>query len=478
MKRFIVILICTFSLSYCYSQSNNLVLNPSFEEHDICKDLHASLPNGRVIYWNSASVGTTDYYNSCVNDSSVIYIGVRVPLNQLGFEYPKSGTGYIGLVPHANLLDGRNWREYAQGTLRDTLINNQKYILSFYLSYADAYWLPEACFDNFGVYFSDTQLNYGSYEESLPLMPQFQNPIGNLFNTKIGWQRVEGTYTAHGGEKYLTLGNFENNANTRVYDCFGTGITSSDYYESYLYMDDVSLIDTSLIDTISLCFNDSIQIGDTYASSTGMYYDTVEGLIARTYVQMRPQYASYREVDVPYQRGDTVKVGMREFCYSDTVKAPFIYCDSFSTSGSCFRLQYLWTTPDTFIDERYTNIYGCDSTVRYHIRTNVGINDPSASTYNNITIYPNPASQLINLKISIPNIRDENENPAEMQIEIYDAVGNIVSGLCHSDEGGISNTGKEINYKINISELSKGMYFIKVIGKENRIIGNARFIKN
>jgi hypothetical protein len=135
-------------------------------------------------------------------------------------------------------------------------------------------------------------------------------------------------------------------------------------------------------------------------------------------------------------------------------------------------------TPDTFIDERYTNIYGCDSTVRYHLRTNVGINDPSASTYHNITIYPNPASQLINLKISIPNIRDENENPAEMQIEIYDAVGNIVSGLCHSDEGGISNTGKEINYKINISELSKGIYFIKVIGKENRVIGNARFIKN
>jgi hypothetical protein len=70
-----------------------------------------------------------------------------------------------------------------------------------------------------------------------------------------------------------------------------------------------------------------------------------------------------------------------------------------------------------------------------------------------------------------------------MQIEIYDAVGNIVSGLCHSDEGGISNTGKEINYKINISELSKGMYFIKVVsrdnsGKENRVIGNARFIKN
>jgi hypothetical protein len=39
------------------------VLNPSFEEHDICKDLHAGLPNGRVIYWNSASVGTTDYFN-------------------------------------------------------------------------------------------------------------------------------------------------------------------------------------------------------------------------------------------------------------------------------------------------------------------------------------------------------------------------------------------------------------------------------
>jgi hypothetical protein len=135
-------------------------------------------------------------------------------------------------------------------------------------------------------------------------------------------------------------------------------------------------------------------------------------------------------------------------------------------------------TADTTIVLNLPSVTGCDSMVYFHCRNNVGIDEPNASTYNNITIYPNPANQLINLKISIPNIRDENENPAEMQIEIYDAVGNIVNGLCHSDEGGISNTGKEINYKINISELSKGIYFIKVIGKENRIIGNARFIKN
>jgi hypothetical protein len=345
MKRFIVILICTFSLSYCYSQSNNLVLNPSFEEHYGCKNFFEGINLLVINNWNTPSINSGDYYNRCINDS-LLSFDSSIPYNYAGFEFPNTGNAYVGISTHVQYLDGRSWREYIQGTLQDTLKNAHTYIIRFNISNAEVI-SKHACFDNFGVYFSHTQLNYGSFEENLPLSPQFQNTIGNLLDVTVGWQKVEGTYTAHGGEKYLTLGNFENNANTRVYDCFGTGITSSDYYESYLYMDDVSLIDTSLIDTISLCFNDSIQIGDTYASSTGMYYDTVEGLIARTYVQMRPQYASYREVDVPYHRGDTVKIGMREICYSDIVRAPFIYCDSIDPSDTtlCWSIAYLWPPP-------------------------------------------------------------------------------------------------------------------------------------
>ena len=461
---FISVLFCNNTLM---AQRSNLVINPSFEEYNTCPLWAGGIYQGYCNYWNSPIDGSTDYYNSCDLD-----VTADVPLNFAGFEYARTGNAYAGFIIY--YFPSPSYREYIQGILYDTLKVGQSYIVKYFISLSDIYYFNKFCIDNIGVYLIDTQLYYPTLNTNIPLVPTLQNHAGNWMNAKIGWQRIEGRLTANGGEKFITIGNFQNNTNTNKQDCFGLGISNSDIY---IYVDDVSLIDTSLIDTISLCFSDSIQIGDIYASSTGMYYDTVEGLIARTYVQMRPQYASFREVDVPYHRGDTVKIGMREFCYSDTVRTPFIYCDSL-VSGSCFRVQYLWPTPDTFIDERYTNIYGCDSTVRYHIRTNVGINDPSASTYHNITIYPNPASQLINLKISIPNIRDENENPAELQVEIYDAVGNIVSGLCHSDEGGISNTGKEINYKINISELSKGIYFIKVIGKENRVIGNARFIKN
>jgi hypothetical protein len=92
---------------------------------------------------------------------------------------------------------------------------------------------------------------------------------------------------------------------------------------------------------------------------------------------------------------------------------------------------------------------------------------------NEIRVYPNPASDIINIEVS----RFKYQDIRELQIEIYDAIGNNVNGLCHSDEGGISTTGKEINYQLNINELSNGIYFIRILDKENKIIGNGKFIK-
>ena len=475
MKNFVQFILLLLITSFINAQSN-LVLNPSFEQYDECKNIDLGIIDfGKVNFWNTPGLCSSDYYNACiVNNDSGNFIGCSVPLNSTGFEYPYSGNAYVGIVNGINIPGDFFSSECIQGTIRDSLKIAHKYILKFYISLAE-YQDRYGCFDNIDVYFSDTSINLGTILFPIPLIPHFSNPTGNIFNKKIGWQKVEGTYTAHGGERKIIIGNFNTRTSNHIYDCKGLGITTSDYYSNYIYIDDVSLIDTSIIDTINLCFNDSIQIGEIYAKTTGMYFDTVEGIVARTYVQMRPQYGSLQIIDVPYHRGDTIQIGMRQFCYSDTVRAPFVYCDSL-VSGSCFKIQYLWPTPDTFIDEKYTNVFGCDSTVRYILRTNVGINSPQAYTQGVITIYPNPANELINLQIKFPKIY--NENTSDLNIEITDALGRNITtqAKLNSQNSGQYSQNKEQNYKFDISNLSSGFYFIKVLNK-NQLVGNSRFIK-
>ena len=263
----------------------------------------------------------------------------------------------------------------------------------------------------------------------------------------------------------MIIGNFNTQVTNRVYDCFHNGANNNSEYGNYLYIDDVSVIDTSITDTIYLCASDSVAIGNMYAKSSGIYYDTVEDLIAKTYILMRLMSGSYTEIDMPYHKGDTITIDMRQFCYSDTVRAPFFYCDSIDASDTtlCYHRAYLWPTPDTFIDLKYHNIYGCDSTVRYHLTTTVGIDEPTPVAWlasNGISIYPNPASTSLNISIAV---KDETKNQ-KFTVEIFDAIGRVIRAEKFIQSNAI---------KIDISALASGIYFVRVLSENNKGIGAA-----
>ena len=50
-----------------------------------------------------------------------------------------------------------------------------------------------------------------STKEVLAFIPVVENPIGRIMTNKDYWVAVEGIYEAQGGEKFLTIGNFNNN---------------------------------------------------------------------------------------------------------------------------------------------------------------------------------------------------------------------------------------------------------------------------
>jgi len=233
-KIFIVIFL------YLVSNANaqNLVLNPSFEDTIACPTTTA-IPM-QCKYWYTANIGSPDYFS----EQPDIFCGTSpVPLSNVGYQYARTGIAYVGLVTLMQPLNPNylNRREYIGGELSDTLKQGHEYCVSFYISVAEEL---KYVTDGIGLYLSiDSAVDY-TINTNLPFVPQISNPSGNIIYDTLNWVQISGTYIANGGEKYLTIGNFKDNANTLI-DSINNNVPQS-RYESYLFIDDVSVIDCTV----------------------------------------------------------------------------------------------------------------------------------------------------------------------------------------------------------------------------------------
>ncbi len=199
----------------------NLVPNPSFED-----TIHCPIGPGYLNYArNWTQIGTSDYYNICANGP------VGVPSNGAGYQFARTGNAYAGFY---NYGFGANVREYAQVKLDSTLKPLHKYCTEFYVSMGD---IGKYACNNIGVYFSDTMIV--TTNNLFSLSPQLSNNfLTNPLTDKIGWTKVSGISIATGGENYITIGNFLDDANSDT-----TVVNTGGIYAPYYYIDDVSVVD-------------------------------------------------------------------------------------------------------------------------------------------------------------------------------------------------------------------------------------------
>jgi len=223
-KRFIFIMLCIVAYHHNLAQIN-LVPNPSFEDTVHCPYFSNQL--NFAIHWYTPTPGSSDYCNAC---STINQVGV--PFNVEGFQFARTGNAYAGF---ATYYAGANEREYLQVKLDSVLIANHKYCTEFYVSLCDTQYV--AC-NNMGLYFSDTALLSNS-TGVLNVIPQINNDIiTNPLTNKIEWTKVSGVFVATGGENYITIGNFLNDANSDTVHVAGGCCAAAGYY-----LDDVSVID-------------------------------------------------------------------------------------------------------------------------------------------------------------------------------------------------------------------------------------------
>ncbi|MFM1876061.1 MAG: hypothetical protein RL266_1798 [Bacteroidota bacterium] len=225
MKWLLVALI----LPIC-SVGQNLVPNSSFEDGYDCP---FNISQFFVNDWFNPSLETTpDYYHACSN-----YPIVGIPQNICGYEFPRAGDGYIGLVLGSRTQG--DYREYACIELDAQLESGTEYEVSFFLSLADS--------SNFSVNSLGVQLSSSVpvqiFAHEIPLNNPLFNSDTSIYHNKVGWSEFRVSYLALGGESYLSIGNFsEFNQTVFFPTSFGGDTTSSNNFSyAYYYIDEVSV---------------------------------------------------------------------------------------------------------------------------------------------------------------------------------------------------------------------------------------------
>ncbi|NOU16128.1 MAG: OmpA family protein [Bacteroidales bacterium] len=162
--------------------SQNLVFNGDFETVERYPDNYAQISLATGWY----TLNRADLYNS---RSNPFYFNMAMP----GLRTPRTGNGFAGIVVGEH--------ETIQTKLTQTLSKDSQYRVEFYLKLA---WCSQCALTPvFGL------LTKYSCMDSIYRYENFNNQVGiyeykELMDT-TKWVKVEGIYTANGGEKYFTL---------------------------------------------------------------------------------------------------------------------------------------------------------------------------------------------------------------------------------------------------------------------------------
>ena len=216
-KRLIGSLLCLGVSSFLMSQ--NLAPNYSFETITACPTTFGGQGASLAIPWVAPTLGTPDIFNACAMNGQM-----SVPDNFFGNQPALTGVGYCGFYCK---LPSTEYREYLQAPLLQPLTAGAWYYVTFYVSPSEY----GCAVEHIGAYFSVTA-PASNGTSALNVNPQVESNQGFLTDYD-NWTMISGCFQANGGEAYVTIGNFNSDANTPV----DPGCQSPNL--SYYYFEDI-----------------------------------------------------------------------------------------------------------------------------------------------------------------------------------------------------------------------------------------------
>lgn len=196
-----------------FSKSQNLVINPSFEEYNTCPNALANY-NEFVSKWSTPTQSSPDYFNGCSKK-------MNIPKTYQGMQASIFGNGFSGIhtyIPNGTPDVINGYREYIIGMLSETLEKGKEYKVSFYINLSDK---SKYAIKSIDIMFSEenyyskinTEISYFSKnKKEKHLKFKILNIENNNFYTdKENWIQLSQNFIATGFENFIIIGNFNDN---------------------------------------------------------------------------------------------------------------------------------------------------------------------------------------------------------------------------------------------------------------------------
>lgn len=216
-------------LSTSTLRGQNLITNPGFESNSGCPS-NIGQPYLATGWSNPVGHGgTADYIHTCGTNA-----WVQAPNNAFGSQMPRTGNAYMGFALFYQSTPG--FREYVINQLTPVggLTAGQNYTVNWYVSAGDN---SSRATNSLQFYFSAAAPTWsGNWNAMTTYTPQCSIPPATYITDKTNWVLVSASFTASGGERYMTIGNFRLDASTSTI-ANGAGA----YNTGYVYYDDGSL---------------------------------------------------------------------------------------------------------------------------------------------------------------------------------------------------------------------------------------------
>lgn len=208
----------------------NMVKNPSFEQYN---KVPADLGNIETVdYWSSPTEASPDYFHKRAAGKNV-----DIPYNKMGRCYARSGHAYMGIYAYASRYIKRNFREYVQLELKQPLLAGNTYCVKAHVFLSQS---SNRAVGALGMAASKIQLKE-KHEMSIQankatyMLQEDRSPLDNRT-----WVEISCQYKAVGGERYVVIGNFDDDRKTKV-----SGAIENDTFRNphvdfaYYYIDDI-----------------------------------------------------------------------------------------------------------------------------------------------------------------------------------------------------------------------------------------------
>jgi len=254
----------------------NLVINPGFEDYENCPT-EPGLFSGYLLDW-TFYFGSPEYLNECGYTDIIT-------------TFPRTGDGFTAIYLYNIVTNTFSAHGYLHGQLSEPLEKD-----SFY--YAEFHILPAPRHGYINKY--EMIVTPEPIDSTLPFdgvlnMEPTIEYVGDIITDTTQYTKISGCFTAQGGERYLTLGNFNADQETDFIWDPNTAIEKS----NYSYFDDVGVFKFSFehllnFDT-TVCAGSCINIANRIG---GDYNWQFAGASPNTSQEVAPEQICYDEPGV------------------------------------------------------------------------------------------------------------------------------------------------------------------------------------